>query len=62
MSKKAAIQRKEVHLDTETIIALTTQAIRAGKSLKPYMEDVLIAQSLKARNNGVMAFVPAKEQ
>jgi len=59
---KPAIQRKEVHLDTETIIALSAQAIRAGKALKPFMEDVLIAQSLKEQKTGVMSFLPAKEQ
>lgn len=42
---KPAIQRKAVDLDEETIISLTGQAIRAKKSLKPYMEDVLIGQA-----------------
>lgn len=45
MSTKPAIQRKAVDLDEETIIALTGQAIRAKKSLKPYLENVLMAQA-----------------
>ena len=40
-----SITRKAVDLDSETIKALTIQAALSGQLLKPYLEDVLIAQA-----------------
>lgn len=42
---KTNIQRKEVHLDTETIEVMRERAFFAKKSTKAHMEDVLTAHS-----------------